>query len=257
MQILFRLFLWPQRLLLLGPGFDTGFHRHHAAQLCVGLEGALRLREAPDAPWRSGAGFFVAPDQPHQFDAGGANAILYLDPESSECARCVQQHAAQPVARLPALAASEVLRQLLTQGGDERDAGLALRLLLGDVATAPEPRALNPRLLATLEWIGAHIGGPIRQVELARAMHLSESRLAHLFSAQIGVPLRRYVLWRRLRIATERAIRGESLTAAAHAAGFADSAHLSRSFRAHFGVAPSFLFEHRARIELRICGDAA
>lgn len=38
------------------------------------------------------------------------------------------------------------------------------------------------------------------------------------------------------------------LTAAAHSAGFSDSAHLSRTFRDYFGVAPSFLFEHRSHI---------
>src|SRR5882762_8272571 len=70
MTPLFRLYLWPDRLLLLGPGFDTGFHRHHAAQLCLGLEGPLKLRHGIDQPWSSAPGFFVAPDQPHQFDAG-------------------------------------------------------------------------------------------------------------------------------------------------------------------------------------------
>jgi AraC-like DNA-binding protein len=34
---------------------------------------------------------------------------------------------------------------------------------------------------------------------------------------------------------------GGSLTDAAHEAGFADSAHLSRTFRRMFGVAPSSL----------------
>ena len=84
----FRLYLWPDRLLLLlGPGFDTGFHRHHAAQYCLGLEQDLRLRLDAAAPWAQAGGFFVAPDQPHQFDAGsGAVALLYLEPESMACA---------------------------------------------------------------------------------------------------------------------------------------------------------------------------
>jgi AraC-like DNA-binding protein len=41
--------------------------------------------------------------------------------------------------------------------------------------------------------------------------------------------------------ALERLGRGVSLTTAAHAAGFADSAHFSRTFRAMLGIAPSAL----------------
>lgn len=39
-----RLFLWPDRLLFLGPGFEAEGHRHHAVQICVGLDEPLRLR---------------------------------------------------------------------------------------------------------------------------------------------------------------------------------------------------------------------
>jgi AraC-like DNA-binding protein len=49
------------------------------------------------------------------------------------------------------------------------------------------------------------------------------------------------VLWRRLLLAVQRLEGGDSVTAAAHAAGFADAAHLSRSFRKVIGAAPSEL----------------
>ena len=64
-----RLYLWPHRLLYLGPGMDAGVHNHHAAQLCVGLDGPLRLRSAADMKWDENQGFYIPPDEPHEFIA--------------------------------------------------------------------------------------------------------------------------------------------------------------------------------------------
>lgn len=48
-------------------------------------------------------------------------------------------------------------------------------------------------------------------------------------------------LWLRLQRAVELFAAGTPLTEAAHAAGFADSAHLSRTFRRMFGIAAATL----------------
>jgi AraC-like DNA-binding protein len=101
---------------------------------------------------------------------------------------------------------------------------------------------IDPVVFEACRQIRHRLSGPITLAELARAVHRSPSRLAHRFRDATGVPLRRFILWRRLRAAAETAMRGSSLTEAAHAAGFADSAHLSRTFRSMFGIAPSFLF---------------
>ena len=71
---------------------------------------------------------------------------------------------------------------------------------------------------------------------LAQAAHLSLSQLERLFSHQLGLPVRRLVLWRRLRVALQFALAGSTLTYAAHGAGFADSAHFSRTMKQLFGV---------------------
>ncbi len=47
---------------------------------------------------------------------------------------------------------------------------------------------------------------------------------------------RAYVLWLRLEIALSAYVDGKSLTEAAYAGGFADSAHLSRTFKKMFGI---------------------
>ena len=91
----------------------------------------------------------------------------------------------------------------------------------------------------------------------------SSSRFAHVFSAEVGLPFRRYVLWRRLTRAMLAVGRGHTLTAAAHACGFADSAHFTRTCYQMFGQPPSFLlraselYEIPAPFELPSTGPAA
>ena len=82
--------------------------------------------------------------------------------------------------------------------------------------------------------------------DAAAVAHLSPSRFRHLFVAQTGVSFRAYVLWARVETAVGAAMKGESWTAAAQDAGFADSAHLSRTCRRMFGFAPATLVKEPA-----------
>ncbi len=72
---------------------------------------------------------------------------------------------------------------------------------------------------------------------------LSESRLAHLFKKEIGISIRQYILWNKIRRAVAYSTK-ESLTRSAHLAGFSDSAHFSRVFAKMFGSTPSFALKH-------------
>ena len=79
--------------------------------------------------------------------------------------------------------------------------------------------------------------------ELGACAGLSASRFLHLFKAETGVPLRRYRLWNCMGAAVAAFRAGQSLTEAAHAAGFASSAHFSTAFRDMFGMMPSELLK--------------
>ncbi|MCF6441884.1 AraC family transcriptional regulator [Pseudoalteromonas luteoviolacea] len=75
-----------------------------------------------------------------------------------------------------------------------------------------------------------------RAKEVAHKYHLSESRFLHLFSEQVGIAWRPYLLWRRMLCALLTMQKGASATEAAFSAGFSDSAHLSRTFKNTFGM---------------------
>lgn len=99
----------------------------------------------------------------------------------------------------------------------------------------------DPRVLAAVAYIGQRVGQTVLLSEVAEAANLSAGRFRHLFVEETGMPLRTYVLWRRLLHVWMLLMQGQTLSSAAHAAGFADSAHLSRTARSMFGLAPSAL----------------
>lgn len=244
----FHLFAWPQRLLVTGPSHASGSHRHHAVQVACGLDGPVAYR-GPHGELRAEL-VLIPPDVPHAHDAFGAAAVLCLDAEGDGWARLRGGVDDRP----RALAFEPRLRALAR----EASAGSAHAARAFVDALAPPAAGDAPQddaLVAQVRrLVRERLDGAVTLAALAAAVHRSPSRLAHRFRDATGLPLRRYVLWCRLRVAVERAMRGASLTEAAHAAGFADSAHLSRTFRATFGIAPSFLFE-RGRLAVTFVED--
>ncbi|WP_205704515.1 helix-turn-helix domain-containing protein [Janthinobacterium tructae] len=105
-------------------------------------------------------------------------------------------------------------------------------------ALQAQPREIlaDARVQRALDQVDALLSGKVSAAAVAEAAHLSLSQLERLFSAQLGLPVRRLVLWRRLRLAIRFILLGGTLTDAAHGAGFADAAHFSRTMRSLFGV---------------------
>ncbi|MGP9539236.1 helix-turn-helix domain-containing protein [Brachybacterium sp. AOP43-C2-M15] len=145
--------------------------------------------------------------------------------------------------------------------------GLETALLWYD-SQNPRRHQLDERVLAVLEHIDAHLvsegasGGASRGASreasglsplpasrldtaaLAEVAHLSPSRLSHLFSAQVGTPLARYVEAQRLELAARLLeMTSDPVATVARRVGFRDPLHFSRRFRTLRGMSPS---EHRA-----------
>lgn len=254
---LFRIYFWPHRVLLLGPAFSPGLHQHRAAHWCYGLRGSLRVRGGAPMAWQAHRYFFVPPDTPHEVESASDHTVfLYLEPESREFAE-----ATALLSRPDVIAAIEpnerwlsVLPKLSDAAATMEEADAVCRGLLGFaelVQHGPEQslrRPINPLLERCLRQIQAGLGESLRLASLAASLGVSESWLMHRFTAEVGVPIRRYVLWQRLRRSIELALRGATLTEAAHAVGLSDGAHLSRTFKSAFGVTPSLLFARREQV---------
>ena len=82
-------------------------------------------------------------------------------------------------------------------------------------------------------------GDAISIASVADAVGLCPSELSRRFKAYHRVTPEAYRKQVRLARATRSLAGGSSVVAAAHEAGFADTAHLSRTFRSQYGITPS------------------
>jgi AraC-like DNA-binding protein len=73
----------------------------------------------------------------------------------------------------------------------------------------------------------------------------TQAHCSHWLQECIGIPLRKLLLWQKLRRALEALSSAHGATEVAHAAGFADSAHLSRICLRTFGLRPSQANDHK------------
>jgi AraC-like DNA-binding protein len=113
----------------------------------------------------------------------------------------------------------------------------------------PTPSPPEPRLADVLERMDRDPEAFPSVDALSNALDLSRSRTQALFTAAIGMPFRRYRLWRRMARVMGRLQAGASLTQAAMDAGFASPSHLATAFRTQFGIAPSALLGRGLRID--------
>lgn len=217
---------------------DLHPHAHHAIQISFCLKGWFQISVGDES--LSGPVAAVASDAPHGFRASGAVAFLFIAPESAVGIALAKllfaDRAWASVTGGPLAAALKPLCDCFAHGGDESDIRRAGRGIL-DALPVAEPRAMpDSRVLAMIAYAGENLEDRVSLPEAAGRAGLSSDRARHLFVAQTGLPFKTYVLWLRIERATALYAAGSSLTEAAHEAGFADSAHFSRTFRRTFGL---------------------
>lgn len=215
-------------------------HAHPALEILLAREGAFTLTLGNEIFHHLSWGMVKA-NQPHALDAGTCSLdIIMIEPgivgwhSIEEMADNWQQGVTKPEARLPG---PEQLNTLLAQ-------------------LLPEPTAddcfYDPRIAACRAFIQANIQEPDLTLEtMARYVHLSSSRLSHLFRDQTGISIQKYLIWARMKNTIHRVLfRGVPLTEAAYTCGFYDPAHFSRHFKALFGLKPSAVYNNSRIVQV-------
>lgn len=202
----------PMSALFCGYGGSTPLHSTAAHKVIIGARavGCGNAEFDPRDP------VIIPADEQHSFDGQGQMIV---------CAWLDARHFRLEDAATLADQWSRLAPSMASIDGLQEDIG---RL---------SPRALGPRLekamfaLETLPTISA----------AATSVGLSDSRFTHAMTAELGAPPRSWRRWLRLRRAIDLVASGSNVTEAAYEAGFADSAHFSRTSFSDLGLRPSVL----------------
>ena len=217
-------------------------HDHHAIQVVIGIDGDLAIKGA-EGDWLTGRGIIVREDVQHSFNGQGAvGAMLFVEPESAE-GQWLRSSLPSEITRVTETRLERCtgeLRTLIERPFESMEVAALIRHCVQSLCTgAPPARRLDPRVTVVLKAIRASEDLRISLESAAAIVFLSPSRFAHLFKQQVGLPFRRYMLWRKLTRAVLAIAQEGTMAAAAQAADFSDAAHLTRTFYEMFGLPPS------------------
>ena len=253
------LYYWNGYDMFVGMFPNNAEHRHHVIQIQIGIEATFRLQIAGGAyDFRA---VIIAPNVPHQADDHRKwQLMLHIEPDSLVGRRLLKTYVQnRRFKEIEFKIIEPLFVEIKSFVGRIHSCNCAQKLFDAVVyallKSPVEQGPIDARIKAALE-ISRQM--PVKKIStkaVAAAVGLSESRFIHLFKYQVGIPLRRYLLWLRLRDAVEQILNGMAFTHAAHHAGFSDSAHLSRTFKQMSGMTLTDYLKNSQFIQAISCLD--
>ncbi|WP_406115451.1 helix-turn-helix domain-containing protein [Kitasatospora purpeofusca] len=202
-----------------GPLADSHTHRHAAFQVAyaTGTADPVPMVTVTDGNGvrHRGAALLVAPMVRHRMEPVRELVSYFIDPHCAFADRLRTPGG-------PGITAAPHWRGLREE--QVRPAG-----------ALPSAR-VDPRLRAAMEAAG---DDAVPLAGLAARVGLSPQRLRALAQEQLGLPLARWRIWRRLARAADALRAGSTPAEAALLGGFADQAHFGRRMREMTGLTPA------------------
>jgi AraC-like DNA-binding protein len=113
------------------------------------------------------------------------------------------------------------------------------RLLFGEVVSE---RRIDARIRRVAALFNDFSSSRLTAADCAAVVHLSRSRLLHLFKEETGVPFREFRAWKRARYLLHFVNEDLNLAHLAQHMGYPDSTHFSHSIRKFYGLQPRAIF---------------
>jgi AraC-like DNA-binding protein len=207
---------------------ETELHSHPVVEIIWASEGVFTL-STPFESFTQLRFAVISANQIHKITASNAQLSILM----------VENHATRLVHFF------KLANMELNSGYFTDKSPMGYEKLLHDLRhSIPEEASLeeyDPRVSKTIAFLRQH---PLSYEEMMKTLgnltHLSESRLSHLFKLNVGVSLKRYLIWSKLKLSIQHFLDSkEDLFTASITSGFYDQPHFSKSFKSMFGVKPS------------------
>ena len=249
------LVVWKDIRLFIGqnPRSTTG-HSHPIVQLVVAIQGKFKTRVPETGEWITQKGLLIKPNHPHHCDATNIPIFsLDVDPDTALgewiLASVLRDKAmlAYPSEQFGQVDFELVKSCLQSEHWDKLYAHIEK---VFSFKYEHKYKLKDERIDLVIGFIHENIHETLSTEQLTNISFLSESRLLHLFKDEMGLPIRNYILWYRLKVALEHLINEGSLTKAAHMAGFSDQSHFTRTCQKMIGVPPSIITKNSKFVQV-------
>lgn len=218
------------RVLYVGSLVATKRHAHHAAQIVIAPQG-LSIEDGGNGRTRAHAAV-IPPRVRHGHSACTHAALLFLDGDDL-ASRALSRNGAPRCETW----SRDTLDVSVPRDPTPEQARALITSILSAVDLRPAPRPRHPATRRMCAYLDS--SDHVDLARLSREAGLSPRQMRHVFARDVGLPMRAYLRWKRLRRAIAAVKDGANLSGAAVSAGFADGAHLTRVCREHFGIAPT------------------
>jgi AraC-like DNA-binding protein len=243
-------------MLFIGKAVDTSAHKHHNIQISIGLANPFKLKI--NDTWEEYYAVIIDKDQLHQFDGGEEwQLFILMEAETLQCRQIRRQLLAHKKIHEFSVNQEKIIT-LLSRLIHEKN--VCVKEVFNEIIRCIIPienklSPLEPRVQNVINSIQQLSEKNISGRYLASLVHLSESRLMHIFKEQVGIPIRSYLLWFWMIKAIKLIMSGTSFTDASHQTGFTDSAHFCHVFRQMFGMKLSDVFKNSNYIQLFVFSE--
>ncbi len=238
----------PDYGLFVGRLVDNKAHRHYAIQITIELTQPIVMDNYSVAIEK---GMYLNwSNEPHSIQSAGEVLVLLINP-FSKLAHGVGINGNQPLFLKDFCIPIKNQALLYLKNKQSSEFSKAIQAIMEQLSCVcrQEEHWKDHRVFEVVEYLSTQQDRTVPLLEMAERVHLSPSRLLHLFKSQTGLTFRRAQLWYRIRASINR-YNTLNLTQIAHEFGFTDSAHYNRTYKEHFGFSPKELMKNSQFIQV-------